>query len=114
VGTARLSLWALAHCDVVLAGQGVSRSPHEPDVNEERREPGGDRLNRKGPEKSSVCAEFVASRRVVRLKPTPERKDLVKLERALLRTFREIYNDVPRCNSHGKKMKELDEYRYFE
>lgn len=36
-----------------------------------------------------------------------------KLERALLLAFREVHGEVPRCNSHGKKMKETDEFRYF-
>jgi len=36
-----------------------------------------------------------------------------KLERALLLAFKERYGEVPRCNSHGKRMKITDEFRYF-
>jgi hypothetical protein len=37
----------------------------------------------------------------------------LKLERAVLLSFRERYGAVPYCNSHGKKMVELDEFEYF-
>jgi len=36
-----------------------------------------------------------------------------KLERALLLVFREHLGQPPFCNSHGKRMKETDEFRYF-
>jgi hypothetical protein len=36
-----------------------------------------------------------------------------KLERALLLVFRDKFGEVPVCNSHGKKIKVTDEFRYF-
>jgi len=36
-----------------------------------------------------------------------------KLERALLLVFREQRGKQPLCNSHGKRIKETDEFRYF-
>jgi hypothetical protein len=36
-----------------------------------------------------------------------------KLERGLLLCFREHYGEVPKCNSHGRKMKVTDEFYYF-
>lgn len=36
-----------------------------------------------------------------------------KLESALLHTFRELYGEVPRCNSQGRKRMEGDEFEYF-
>jgi hypothetical protein len=36
-----------------------------------------------------------------------------KLERALLLTFREVYGEVPKCNSQGKRLQWTDELRYF-
>ena len=36
-----------------------------------------------------------------------------KLERALLLVFREQLGGPPYCNSHGSRMKETDEFRYF-
>jgi hypothetical protein len=36
-----------------------------------------------------------------------------KLERAMLLEFRSIYGEVPKGNSHGKRMKEIDEFGYF-
>ena len=51
--------------------------------------------------------------RIITCRPRQNVKTWVKLERALLLTFREMYGEVPRCNSHGKKIKEFDEYRYF-
>lgn len=35
------------------------------------------------------------------------------LERALLLTFREVYGEVPRCNTQGKRMSWHDEHKYF-
>ena len=37
----------------------------------------------------------------------------VKLERALLLTFRERYGEPPLCNVHGVGMRERDEFDYF-
>ncbi len=51
--------------------------------------------------------------RIVTCTPRQGVKSWHKLERALLLTFREIYGEVPYCNSHGKRIKELDEFRYF-
>ena len=36
-----------------------------------------------------------------------------KLERALLLTFREVYGEIPLCNSQGNKLKWKDELQYF-
>jgi hypothetical protein len=36
-----------------------------------------------------------------------------KLERALLLAFRKQFGGPPRCNIHGKRMKETDEFLYF-
>ena len=36
-----------------------------------------------------------------------------KLERGLLLTFRELYGEIPKCNSQGSKMKWTDEQRFF-
>jgi hypothetical protein len=35
------------------------------------------------------------------------------LERALLVLFRETYGEVPKCNSHGKKMGRRKVFNYF-
>lgn len=35
------------------------------------------------------------------------------LERALILVFKDMYGEVPRCNSHGKRMKVRDEFEYF-
>lgn len=36
-----------------------------------------------------------------------------KLERAMLLMFRDMYGEVPVCNSHDKRIKETDEFDYF-
>ena len=36
-----------------------------------------------------------------------------KLERASLMVFRDIYGEVPWLNTHGERMKESDEFEYF-
>ena len=36
-----------------------------------------------------------------------------KLERALLVVFKELYGEVPRCNTHGARMKPRDAFDYF-
>ena len=51
--------------------------------------------------------------RVVTCSPRRNVKTWLKLERGLLICFRERFGDVPRCNSHGKKMKERDVFRYL-
>jgi len=51
--------------------------------------------------------------RIVVCNPRPNVKTWVKLERGLLLCFRAHFGEVPKCNSHGKRMKETDEFRYF-
>jgi hypothetical protein len=51
--------------------------------------------------------------RIVVCQPRRNVKTWRKLERAFLIRFREIYGRVPWCNSHGKNMKEDDEFKYF-
>lgn len=36
-----------------------------------------------------------------------------KLERGMLLCFKDMFGAVPRCNSHGKRMKARDEFTYF-
>jgi hypothetical protein len=36
-----------------------------------------------------------------------------KLERAMLLQFRELFDRVPICNTHGRQMVETDEFTYF-
>jgi len=50
---------------------------------------------------------------VVTSTPRQHIKTWWKLERALLLTFRDLYGVVPLFNSHGKKMRERDEFGYF-
>lgn len=51
--------------------------------------------------------------RVITCKKRQNVKSWHKLERAFLLRFRERFGDIPRCNSHGKKMKVRDEFDYF-
>ncbi|MGE3274172.1 MAG: hypothetical protein AB7O67_03605 [Vicinamibacterales bacterium] len=51
--------------------------------------------------------------RVVTCKPRQKVRTWHKLERALLIEFKNIFGEVPTCNSHGTKMKETDEFDYF-
>lgn len=51
--------------------------------------------------------------RVLTCRPRQRVKMWHKLERALLITFREQFGEVPRCNSHGKKMKQAGEFDLF-
>ena len=51
--------------------------------------------------------------RIITCRPRQRVKTWLKLERALLIVFREMYGQVPRCNSHGTKMKARDEFEYF-
>lgn len=51
--------------------------------------------------------------RVVTCAPRQHVKTWNKLERALLLVFRAQYGEVPTCNSHGSKMRETDEFKYF-
>lgn len=51
--------------------------------------------------------------RVVTCRPRQKVKTWIKLERALLIMFKEMFGAVPTCNSHGKNMKRTDEFSYF-
>lgn len=52
--------------------------------------------------------------RVVTCKPRQNVESWRLLERALLLEFRDLYGEVPWCNTHGKRMRERDEFiRYF-
>ena len=51
--------------------------------------------------------------RIVTCAPRQKVKTWIKLERAMLLSFRAEFGSVPVCNSHGKQMKETDEYEYF-
>lgn len=51
--------------------------------------------------------------RMITCGPRSNVKTWIKLERALLLKFREMYGNVPEFNVQGKKVKETDEYRYF-
>lgn len=51
--------------------------------------------------------------RIITCRPRQRVKTWVKLERALLLVFKEIYGDVPKCNTQGKNITEVDEFRYF-
>ena len=51
--------------------------------------------------------------RIITCKRRPNVETWVKLERALLLVFREIYGEVPAFNLQGRKIKEIDEFDYF-
>lgn len=51
--------------------------------------------------------------RVVTCPPRQKIATWLKLERALLLSFKWKFGAVPICNSHGKGMKERDEFQYF-
>jgi hypothetical protein len=51
--------------------------------------------------------------RILTCAPRRNVKTWVKLERALLLTFRHKYGALPVCNSMGKKMKQTDEFKCF-
>jgi hypothetical protein len=51
--------------------------------------------------------------RVVTCNPRKNVKTWIKLERGLLLCFRERFGSIPKCNQHGKGIKETDEFRYF-
>lgn len=51
--------------------------------------------------------------RIVTCNPRQKVKTWIKLERGLLLCFRERFGEVPRCNSHGKGIREVDEFYYF-
>ncbi|MFN8640096.1 MAG: hypothetical protein U0360_11780 [Dehalococcoidia bacterium] len=51
--------------------------------------------------------------RIVTCKPRQRVKTWLKLERALLIAFKKTYGSVPKCNTHGKRMRASDEFSYF-
>ena len=51
--------------------------------------------------------------RVVTCRPRQRVKSWLKLERALLLCFREKFCEVPKCNSHGKRIREAGEFTLF-
>ena len=53
------------------------------------------------------------SARIITCSPRRAVKSWLKLERALLLVFRELYGDIPKLNTLGAKIKEKDEFVYF-
>ena len=51
--------------------------------------------------------------RIITCTARPNVKTWIKLERALLLVFREIYGEVPALKKQGHKIKETDEFEYF-
>lgn len=51
--------------------------------------------------------------RIVTCRPRRRVRTWIKLERALLILFREMFDDIPHCNRNGRKMKRTDEFQYF-
>jgi hypothetical protein len=51
--------------------------------------------------------------RIVTCNPRQHVNTWKKLERSLLLCFRELFGEVPECNSKGKRMKVTDEFYYF-
>lgn len=51
--------------------------------------------------------------RIITCKPRRNVKTWIKLERAMLLLFREMYGEVPPINKQGHKIKETDEFKYF-
>lgn len=51
--------------------------------------------------------------RVITCKPRRKVKTWRQLERALILTFKEMFGEVPHCNTHGKKMTRSKEFNYF-
>lgn len=51
--------------------------------------------------------------RVVTCRSRQRVKTWLKLERALLIAFKAVYGEVPALNTQGRRIKELDEFRYF-
>jgi len=61
----------------------------------------------------SIRGVFEFEVRVISCPPRQRVRTWVKLERALLMTFREMFGEIPEANSHGKKMKAKDEFSLF-
>ena len=55
--------------------------------------------------------EFEA--RILTCRPRKHVQTWVKLERALLLEFRELFGEAPRCNTHGKGIAESNEFDLF-
>lgn len=53
------------------------------------------------------------SARIITCKQRRNVRTWRKLERAMILSFREMYGEVPRCNSQGKRIVEKDEFDYF-
>jgi hypothetical protein len=51
--------------------------------------------------------------RIVSCRPRNKVRTWPKLERAMLLSFREMFGQIPWCNSHGTKLKENDEFDNF-
>lgn len=51
--------------------------------------------------------------RIITCNPRQGVKSWHKLERGLLLSFRELYGEIPYCNTQGSRIKETDEFRYF-
>jgi|SRR5579859_1125100 len=51
--------------------------------------------------------------RVITCRPRRGVKTWLKLERALLLAFKAAHGEVPVLNTQGRRIKELDEFRYF-
>lgn len=51
--------------------------------------------------------------RIVTCRPRQRVKTWLVLERALLLEFRKRFGEPPKCNTHGKKIRERDEFDYF-
>ena len=52
--------------------------------------------------------------RIVSCQGRPNVRTWAKLERAMLLIFKDLYGEIPHCNSHGKGMRERDEFDYFQ
>ena len=51
--------------------------------------------------------------RVITCRPRKKVKTWHQLERALLLTFKDMYGEVPTCNTQGKRMRRSKEFNYF-
>ena len=51
--------------------------------------------------------------RIVTCRPRQNVRTWLKLERAFLLTFKELYGEVPKNNTHGRGISEVDEFDYF-
>jgi hypothetical protein len=51
--------------------------------------------------------------RIVTCRPRQKVKTWLKLERAFLVRFKELFGEVPMCNTKGSKMKPRDVFEYF-